>query len=376
MITGMPAWLDPSPWIEGRGPTTGDVERALGCDDPGPREFAALLSPAAHPFLEVMAQRARVLTRCNFGRTISLYAPLYLSNHCTNGCAYCGFASDRDQPRRRLEVPEVEEELAMLKGMGFEEVLLLTGERTTHAGFGYLLECVSLAAQRFHSVGIEAFPMTAGEYFLLAAAGCSGVTLYQETYNPLRYDRLHRWGPKKDYLGRLEAPARAMEAGMRSVGLGVLLGLSDPFFDAVCLLRHAGHLRRIHWKSGITLSFPRLRPQAGNFAALFPVDEAWLARLVFAVRIVLPDVPLLLSTRERPEFRDGMAGLGISKMSAGSRTTVGGYNGAEPTTEGQFQVSDERGVPEICEMLRNRGLEPVFKNWDSVFRDAEAGGHG
>jgi len=372
----MSAWLDPSTWLDGKGSTPADVERALGCDDPGPRELAALLSPAAHPFLESMAQRARALTRRRFGRTISMYAPLYLANYCTNGCAYCGFASDRVQPRRRLEPPEVEEELAMLKEMGFEEVLLLTGERTSHAGFDYLLESVSLAARQFHAVGVEAFPMTAREYALLAEAGCSGVTLYQETYDPRRYDLLHRWGPKKDYLDRLDAPARAMEAGMRTVGLGFLLGLSDPVFDAVCLLRHAGHLRRNHWKSGITLSFPRLRPQAGNFTSTFPVDEAWLARLVFAVRIVLPDVPLLLSTRERPEFRDGMAGLGISKMSAGSRTTVGGYGGAEPATEGQFQVGDKRSVPEICAMLRNRGLAPVFKNWDSVFRDAEAGGHG
>jgi 2-iminoacetate synthase len=326
--------------------------------------------------MEVMAQRARALTQRHFGRTISMYAPLYLANYCTNGCAYCGFASDRVQPRSRLEPPEVEEELAMLKGMGFEEILLLTGERTSHAGFDYLLECVSLAAQRFHAVGIEAFPMTTREYALLAEAGCSGVTLYQETYDPHQYDRLHRWGPKKDYLDRLEAPARAMDAGMRTVGLGVLLGLADPVFDAVCLLRHAAHLQRNHWKSGITLSFPRLRPQAGNFAATFPVDEAWLARLVFAVRIVLPDVPLLLSTRERPEFRDGMAGLGISKMSAGSRTSVGGYGGAEPATDGQFQVGDKRSVPEFCSMLRSRGLEPVFKNWDSLFRDTSVRGHG
>jgi 2-iminoacetate synthase len=260
--------------------------------------------------------------------------------------------------------------------MGFEEVLLLTGERTSRAGFDYLLECVSLAARRFHAVGIEAFPMTTREYALLAEAGCSGVTLYQETYDPGRYDRLHRWGPKKNYPYRLEAPARAMESGMRTVGLGVLLGLSDPVFDAVCLLRHAGHLQRIHWKSGITISFPRLQPQAGNFTAPVPVDESRLARMVFAVRIVLPDVPLLLSTRERPEFRDGMAGLGITKMSAGSRTTVGGYGGTEPKTGGQFHVGDNRSVPEICEMLRIRGLKPVFKNWDSVFRDAEAGGHG
>jgi 2-iminoacetate synthase len=372
----MPAWLDPSPWLDGRGSSPADVERALGCDEPGPRELAALLSPAAHPYVEIMAQRARALTQRHFGRTISMYAPLYLANYCTSGCAYCGFASDRAQPRRRLELPEVEKELASLKGMGFEEVLLLTGERTSHAGFDYLLECVSLAARRFHAVGIEAFPMTTREYALLAEAGCSGVTLYQETYDPSQYDRLHRWGPKKDYLDRLEAPARAMESGMRTVGLGVLLGLSDPVFDAVCLLRHAGHLQRIHWKSGITLSFPRLQPQAGNFTAPVPVDEARLARMVFAVRIVLPDVPLLLSTRERPEFRDGMAGLGISKMSAGSRTTVGGYGGTEPKTEGQFQVSDRRSVPEICAMLRNRRLEPVFKNWDRVFRDAEAGGRG
>ncbi|MCR4308750.1 MAG: 2-iminoacetate synthase ThiH [Deltaproteobacteria bacterium] len=376
MTPQLPAWLDPSPWLDGRGSTPSDVERALRCDEPGPQELAALLSPAAHPFIEVMAQRARALTQRHFGRTISLYAPLYLANYCTNGCAYCGFASDRAQPRRRLEPREVEKELALLKEMGFEEVLLLTGERTSHAGFDYLLECVSLAVRRFHGVGIETFPMTTREYALLAEAGCSGVTLYQETYDPRQYDRLHRWGPKKDYLDRLEAPARAMEAGMRTVGLGVLLGLSDPAFDVVCLLRHAGHLRRIHWKSGITLSFPRLRPQAGNFAAPFPVDEAWLARMVFAVRIVLPDVPLLLSTRERPKFRDGMAGLGISKMSAGSRTTVGGYGGGEPTTEGQFRISDERSVPEICAMLRNRGLQPVFKNWDRVFRDAEADGHG
>ncbi|MGE5284394.1 MAG: 2-iminoacetate synthase ThiH [Actinomycetota bacterium] len=376
MTFRLPAWLDPSPWIGGRGSTSADVERALGCDEPGPRELAALLSPAAHPFMEAMAQRARALTQRRFGRTISMYAPLYLANYCTNGCAYCGFASDRAQPRRRLELPEVEKELAMLKEMGFEEILLLTGERTSHAGFDYLLECVALAAQRFHAVGIESFPMTTREYALLAEAGCSGVTLYQETYDPRRYDRLHRWGPKKDYRNRLEAPSRAMEAGIRTVGLGVLLGLSDPVLDAVCLYRHAGHLQRIHWKSEITLSFPRLRPQAGKFAAPFPVDEAGLARMVFAVRIVLPDVPLLLSTRERPEFRDGMAGLGISKMSAGSRTTVGGYDGAPPTTYGQFEVGDKRSVPEIRAMLRSRGLLPVFKNWDNVFRDREVSGLG
>ena len=171
MTPRLPSWLDPSPWLDGRVSTPADVERALGCDEPGLRELAALLSPAAHPYVEIMAQRARALTQRHFGRTISMYAPLYLANYCTSGCAYCGFASDRAQPRRRLEPPEVENELASLKEMGFEEILLLTGERTSHAGFDYLLECVSLAARRFHSVGIEAFPMTTREYVLLAEAG-------------------------------------------------------------------------------------------------------------------------------------------------------------------------------------------------------------
>lgn len=375
-MSRLPEWLDPSPWRRNGPPSGADVLRAIACEDPGPRELAVLLSPEAHTFLEPMARRARDLTRARFGSTVSLYAPLYLSNFCTNGCAYCGFSSDRPQRRRRLAFPEVEKELTALAAMGFGEVLLLTGERTPDAGFEYLLSCVRLAAKRFPSVAVEAFPMTVREYADLAEAGCTGVTVYQETYDPLRYDALHRWGPKKSYEDRLDAPARAMQAGMRTVGLGVLLGLSDPSADALCLLLHAMHLRKRYWKTGITLSFPRIRPQAGGFDAPFPVGEALLARLVFAFRIVLPDVPLLLSTRESPSFRDGMAGLGISKMSAGSRTTVGGYVAGEPATGGQFEICDERSVPEVCAMLRERGLMPVFKNWDDAYRERRAAGDG
>ena len=304
----LPDWLSPLPWLAAGQPTAADVEAALASEAPGERELAALVSPVARPYLEAMAQRARSLTQRRFGRVISLYAPLYLANYCRNGCAYCGFASDRRQPRRRLELPEVERELAALQAMGFAEVLLLTGERCPEADFEYLRQCVALAAQVFPSVGVEAFPMSAEEYRRLAEAGCSAVTVYQETYDPVQYERLHRWGPKKDYGERLETPARAMAAGLRTVGLGVLLGLSDPCVEAVCLLRHARHLQQLHWRSGVTLSFPRLRPDPGGFHAPFPVGEALLAQMIFAFRIVLPDVPLLLSTRERPEFRDGMAG--------------------------------------------------------------------
>lgn len=376
MTAARPEWLDPSPWLP-EAPVTADaVEAALSCEEPGPRELAAMLSPAAGPYIEEMARRARALTVRHFGRTISLYAPLYLANFCTNGCAYCGFASDRPQPRRRLEAAEVEEELGAIRALGFDDVLLLTGERTAAADFGYLRDGVSRAARHFDAVGIETFPMATDEYAGLADAGCSSVTVYQETYDPARYDLLHRWGPKKDYAARLDAPSRALSGGLRTAGLGFLLGLSDPVADALSLLLHAMRLQRTHWRSGITLSFPRMRPEGGGYEAPFPVGETFLARMIFAFRIVLPTVPILLSTRERPGFRDGMAGVGVTKMSAASRTTVGGYGAEGAETDGQFLVDDDRDVAEFCGMLRRRRLEPVFKNWDRVFQDAGGIGRG
>jgi 2-iminoacetate synthase len=373
MKAAMPEWLDPAPWLPGKPVAPREVEAALACDDPGPRELAAMLSAAGEPYLEEMARRARALTVRHFGRTISMYAPLYLANFCSNGCAYCGFASDRPQPRRRLEPPEIGKELDAIRAAGFDDVLLLTGERTAAADFGYLRDGVALAGDRFDAVGIETFPMETAEYAALTDAGASTVTIYQETYDPARYDQLHRWGPKKDYAWRLDAPDRALAGGMRAAGLGFLLGLSDPVADALSLLLHAMRLQRTHWRSGITLSFPRMRPEAGGYEPPFPVGEALLARMIFAFRIVLPTVPILLSTRERPGFRDGMAGVGVTKMSAGSRTTVGGYDAGETETDGQFQVNDDRGVTEFCRMLRERWLEPVFKNWDRVFHEGAGG---
>ncbi|MBN2452030.1 MAG: 2-iminoacetate synthase ThiH [Lentisphaeria bacterium] len=332
-------------------------------------DMGALLSPAAAGQIEVLAARARDLTRRHFGRTIALYAPLYLSNFCSGGCVYCGYAADRDVPRRRLSLEEAESELRALRDRGIDEVLLLTGERGARADYAYLRDCVALASRYVDAVTVEAFAMDEKEYAGLVEAGCVGLTIYQETYDPELYARLHRWGPKRDFLWRLDAPARALAAGVRSVGLGALLGLSDPFAEALRLYRHADHLRRSFWRGGISVSFPRLRPEPGGFDAPCPVSDRDLARIVFAFRIALPDVPLVLSTRESPRFRDGMAGIGISKMSVASRTTVGGYaHGPLPDDHGQFRVSDERTVPEFCRALRERGLDPVFKNWDMVFR--------
>ena len=331
--------------------------------------MAALLSPAAGRQLETLAHRAQMLTRRHFGRTIALYVPLYLSDYCSGGCVYCGFAADRSQPRHRLEPDDIVRELEAIKAMGFEEVLLLTGERTPRADLAYLLAAVAEAARHFHAVTVEAFPMSADEYRQLSEAGCVGVTLYQETYEPEQYARLHRWGPKRDYAARLDAPARALAGGMRWVGLGALLGLSDPLFDVLALYRHARHLRHRFWQSGVSLSFPRVCPQEGGYVPPYTVTETMLAQIVFAFRIACPDVPLVVSTRENARFRDGIAGVGVNKMSIASRTTVGGYRDHNDSPDGQFHVNDSRDIATFCAALRAKGLEPVFKNWDRVYRD-------
>jgi 2-iminoacetate synthase len=210
--------------------------------------------------------------------------------------------------------------------------------------------------------------MTVDEYRLLAEAGCVGVTLYQETYDPFQYERLHRWGSKRDYADRSDATARALAGGTRWAGLGVLLGISSPLFDLIALYRHARHLQRRFWRAGVTISFPRVCPQEGGYSPPFPVNERSLAQIILAFRICLPDVPLALSTRERPTFRDGMAGLGISKMSVASRTTVGGYRQPSDSPDGQFHVNDTRNVATFRAALRHKGLEAVFKNWDRAFQ--------
>ncbi|MFA4945268.1 MAG: 2-iminoacetate synthase ThiH [Lentisphaeria bacterium] len=375
-MTRLPEWLDPTPWLElAHTATPAQVRQALAGAEPGERELAALLSPAADAHLEELARRALSLTRRHFGRTVSLYAPLYLSNYCSGGCLYCGFAADRRTPRRRLEPAAVRQELAAMRAWGCQDVLLLTGERTAQAGLDYLAECVGIAAAVMPSVQVEVFPMPAADYRRLADQGCTGVTIYQETYDPARYDHFHRWGPKKDFAARLDAPARALAGGLRQVGLGALLGLSDPAFDMLALYRHLRHLRQRWWRAGVSLSFPRIRPQAGGFQAEFPVDDRFLARIIWAFRLCLPDVPLVLSTRESPAFRDGMAGVGINRMSVNSRTTVGGYAVAEGAAIGtgdaaaQFEVSDGRDAASFCAMLRARALEPVFKNADAAYRE-------
>jgi len=360
---GLPTWLRDArnmPLLE---PGDSAITHAINSTETSLQRMAILLSQAADEYLEEMAQNAHQLTARHFGKTVSLYAPLYLSNHCAGGCAYCGFASDRKLPRHRLEMEDILRESDALRGLGCDDVLLLTGEETGEADFNYLVDAVKACAERFHSVSVEAFGMTVERYSRLVQAGCTGVTLYQETYDPPLYDKMHRWGQKKDFLFRLNAVESAAKSGMRSVGVGALLGLGDPVREALCLFSHALHLKRTYWRCGVMVSFPRLRDETGRFEPPCPVSDRQLAQFIFAFRLCLPDVHLVLSTREPASFRDNMAGNGISRMSVASKTTVGGYE--KPVDEpGQFDVSDTRGVDEFCSALRQRGLQPVFKNWD------------
>lgn len=370
----LPDWLNPATWVAmSRRANAQDVLSAIASESPGLNELAALLSPSAFPFLEPMAQKALYLTRRHFGRTITLYVPLYLSNYCSSGCAYCGFAADRRHPRKRLGRDMIVKEMEALRQMGFEEILLLTGERTPQADFNYLRDAVALAAERFSLVTIESFPMTVEEYKELTETGCLGITIYQETYNPEIYAKMHRWGLKRNFLNRLETPARALAAGMRSAGLGVLLGLAEPVTEAICLFRHIEYLRREYWQGGFSISFPRVRPQAGGFSPANPVSDSFLAQLIFAFRICLPEIHLVLSTREGRSFRDGIAGVGISKMSIASKTTVGGYHYDHYSEAGQFDVADTRDVDSFCNALKAKGLQSVFKNWDPVYGTGAAG---
>jgi len=370
-VTPLPPWLNPAPWLTTtRDADESQVSLALRCETPSLREFAALLSEPAGNHLEDMARRAELITRQHFGKTIGLYVPLYLSNHCSGGCIYCGFASNRKQVRRMLNPNELLAELESIRHMGIEDILLLTGERTDQADFDYLAQCVGLAAQHFHKVTIESFAMSIDEYRQLVDLGCTGITLYQETYNPILYTELHKHGEKRDYAYRLETPDRAFRAGLRTVGIGALLGPGNPAYEAICLYQHIEYLRKHYWQGGVSVSFPRIRPQSGYYEAPNPVSSRYLAQLIFAFRICFPDLPLVLSTRESARFRDGMAGVGINKMSVASRTTVGGYANALPDNDqpAQFETSDSRGIAEFCTALANKHLEPVFKNWDTAYR--------
>ncbi|NLW81981.1 MAG: 2-iminoacetate synthase ThiH [Desulfovibrionales bacterium] len=341
-----------------------EVLRAIGRDSLTAEGFLALLSPAASPHLEAMASRARDLTMRHFGRTVSLFTPLYLSNHCANHCRYCGFAARNTIPRTQLNLEEVRAEGEAIAATGLKQILLLTGEAPHKAGVDYLEACVAVLRPLFPSIAIEVFPMETEDYARLVRAGVDGLTVFQETYDPELYAQLHPAGPKRDFVFRLNTPQRGAEAGMRIVNIGALLGLSDWRREIFATGLHAAWLQRQYPGVDIAVSLPRMRPHAGDFEPACVVSDRDLVQAMTALRIFLPRLSVTISTRETPRFRDNILPLGVTRMSAGVSTAVGGH--AKPAETGQFEISDGRSVAEVCQVLRARGYQPVFKDWEPL----------
>ena len=345
-----------------------DIDRVLQRQRLSIDDFAHLLSPnITDEQLELMANRAHQITKQRFGRIILLYAPLYLSNECFNGCKYCGFNADNKFTRKTLTLPEIKREAKYLREQGFRHMLLLTGEAPKVAGIDYLEKAVKVIKEYCGSVSIEVFPMDTEGYQRMVTAGVDGLTIYQETYDQELYQQLHPYGPKSNYAYRLDAPERAGKAGLRRIGIGSLLGLGDSLSDVFYSGLHALYLARKFWRTQVTVSFPRICPADGGYQPNTIVDDRQLTQFICALRLLIPDAGLVLSTRESAELRDNLLPLGITQMSAGSCTAPGGYGEEDSDDTEQFAISDERTPAEVEQLLKSRGYEAVWKDWDGAF---------
>jgi 2-iminoacetate synthase len=349
--------------------TTGDdARRALAAERPGEGEVAALLSPAAEPLLEEMAQRSAAITERRFGKVINLYAPLYLSNECTNSCTYCGFSRTLDIERNTLTAGQVQAEARILHEEGFRHILLVAGEDPRAVTIDYLLDCVGGLRELFDSIAIEIQPLKLPQYRRLAEAGVDGLTLYQEVYDPSIYPRYHPAGPKRVFGARLAAIEAGGDAGFRSLGIGTLLGLADWRVEAALLAMHGRYLTRRFWKSRVAISFPRLQGFAcREINPEHRVTPGHMVQMLCVMRLTLPDAELVLSTRESADFRDNMIGLGVTRFSAGSRTSPGGYSSPLDHEGEQFDVCDDRSAEVVAASIAARGFEPVWKDFDRRF---------
>jgi 2-iminoacetate synthase len=352
------------------------------------RRFEHLIAPKSDQELEAMAQASRALTLQNFGRTMRLFAPIYLSNECINNCRYCGFSRDNPILRVTLSPDEVVAEACHLSQAGFRQILLVAGEHPKFVSRDYLSDCVRALAPDFPSIAIEVGPMETKDYIPIVDAGAEGLVVYQETYSRSVYSELHTAGPKRDFNFRLSCPERGYEAGFRRIGIGALFGLWRWQDEAIALAAHLEYLFKHCWQAQISVSLPRLRPAVGGFRPLFSMSDRELAQLVCALRITFPQVGIVLSTRESAILRDALVSLGVTMMSAGSHTEPGGYtrqgsehlhrtvrgrivapdfqDGEDQLATGQFEISDERPPSEVANLLRRRGFEPVWKDWDQA----------
>ena len=362
-------------------------------DHPTPlmRRFGRLLDEKSGGPLENLARLSQQATRRHFGRTMRMFAPLYVSNECVNNCSYCGFSRDADILRTTLGVGQVVREARHLHGLGFRSLLLVAGEHPKFVSDGYLQDCLDALKPFIATLAIEVGPMEDDQYAEIVAHGAEGLVVYQETYNRDIYQKLHTAGPKRNFDWRLNCPERAYAGGFRRIGIGALFGLADWRSEAMALCGHLEYLYKHCWKAQLTISFPRMRPYAGNYEyspdpALFLPDKSFV-RLIAIFRILFPHVGIVVSTREPAPLRDAISTLGVTHMSAGARTEPGGYTGAgaddlhltvkgrrvemtgrsgcETATE-QFRISDTRSATEVAAMLRANKLEPVWKDWDEA----------
>lgn len=343
--------------------TSADVENALGAQNRSLEDFKALISPAALPYLEDMAQISQRLTLDRFGRTIQMYIPLYLSNECNNICTYCGFSYDNKVRRRTLTPMEIMQEVAVIKGMGYDHVLLVTGEANQSVHTDYFKKVLDLISPHFSHISMEVQPLDVADYETLIPHGLNTVLVYQETYHQDDYRKHHPKGKKSNFLYRLETPDRLGQAGIHKMGLGVLIGLEDWRTDSFFTALHLSYLEKQYWQSKFSISFPRLRPFSGGLEPKVAMNDKELVQLICAYRLFNSEVELSISTRETVAFRNQVIKLGITAISAGSKTNPGGYH-VEPQSLEQFEISDERSAQEIAAMIRKQGYEPIWKDWD------------
>ncbi len=352
--------------------TERDVIDALNKNNRDLEDFKALISPAALPYLEQMSQLSHQLTLKRFGRTMQMYVPIYLSNECQNICTYCGFSFNNHIKRKTLTNEEILKEVAAIKEWGYEHALLVTGEATQTVGVDYLKNAIRLIRDQFSNISIEVQPLNQDEYEILGAEGLNTVLVYQETYHHENYKTHHPKGKKSNFYYRLDTPDRLGKAGVHKIGLGVLLGLEDWRVDSFFTALHLDYLEKTYWQTKYAISFPRLRPAEGVILPKMELRDKELAQLICAYRIFNGEVELSISTRESERFRNNIIKLGITSISAGSKTNPGGY-AVDPESLEQFSVSDERSPKEIAAMLRQQGYEPVWKDWDLALMTT---GHG
>lgn len=325
-------------------------------------DYLALISPAAENYLEIMAQISAQKTAERFGKAIQLFMPLYLSNQCRSSCLYCGFSYENKIARKTLSFSELEQEGEYLAARGIKHVLLLTGEDYSKTPVSYIAQSANLLKKYFPSLSVEVYAMSVEKYRQLIDNGVEALVLYQETYDPDTYQKYHLRGMKKKMQYRLEAPDRGAQAGFRRIGIGALLGLSNPEAEMYLLGLHIDYLYQQYWRTALQASLPRMRPAEGQFDRVIPVADRKFLQFLFALRIQFPDLALSLSTREPVTLRDHLLGLGITTLSAESRTDPGGYSGGQELE--QFETGDKRTVEEVVEVVRQRGFDPVFKDFD------------